>query len=264
MPRDGTFAYSLPPGTDGVTDTTIESSKYNTFVHDVAGEFNSVRPILYGGTGASSAADARAALGVTSGAVQVTNYDSHVFETGSFWSLATATAAPVASKMSGHAVIIEDANTITLDAVDNATGLLWTRHKTGGAWSAWAKQDASDRVLRTGDTMTGPLNITADLTLQRAGAPTTAAIFFGNTGSHYLYHDGATYTFAGGALSVSGAVTAPAFNGPLNGNVNGNVSGSSGSCTGNAASATVAASCSGNAASSSSCSGNAATASYAA
>lgn len=265
MPRDGSGIYTLPPGTKGVPDTTIESSKYNAFADDVASDANAVRPIIAGGTGASTAAGARAQLGVTSGAAQVTNYDSHVFETGSFWSSPTATAAPVASNVSGTAVVLNaDPNYVTLDAVDNSTGLFWTRRKTGGVWSAWVKQDANDKVLKTGDTMTGPLSITADLTLQRAGAPGTGAIFFGNTGSHYLYHDAAKYAFAGGGLDVGGAVTAPSFNGPLNGNASS--ASTAAACSGNAASANVAASCSGNAASATtaaSCSGNAATASYA-
>ena len=257
MPRDGSGIYTLPPGTKGVPDTTIESSKYNAFADDVASDANAVRPIIAGGTGASSAAAARAALGVTSGATQVTNYDSHVFETGSFYSLSTATAAPLATNMSGTAVVLNaDPNYVTLDAVDNATGLLWTRHKTGGVWSAWALHNANDKLPLAGGTLTGPLTVGGDVTAVRSGG-TTGAYFFGNFGK-YLYFDGTTFQLAGGGL------TAPAFNGPLNGNATTATNASNAyACSGNAASANVSASCSGNAASSSSCSGNAASANFA-
>jgi hypothetical protein len=263
MPRDGSGIYTRPPGTNGVPDTTIESSKYNGFVADIETDANTPRPIVAGGTGATSAAQARANLGVTSGAAQVTNYDSHVFETGSFWSSPTATAAPVASNISGTAVVLNaDPNYITLDALDNATGLFWTRRKTGGVWSAWVKQDASDKVAKAGDTMTGPLTVQGDITLWRPGSPNTGALFFtnGGAGGKYCYYNGTAFQFEGGPITVS------AVNGALNGNATtasnaanayacsgnaatANYAANSGACSGNAATATTAASCSGNAAS---------------
>jgi len=63
MPRDGSGIYTTPPGTTAVPDTTIESSKYNGNVADVAADLNAARPIVAGGTGATSAAGALTALG---------------------------------------------------------------------------------------------------------------------------------------------------------------------------------------------------------
>ena len=64
MPRDGaTGIDTTPPGTAGVPDTTIESAKYNANVADVAADLNAARPIVAGGTGATSAAGALTALG---------------------------------------------------------------------------------------------------------------------------------------------------------------------------------------------------------
>jgi hypothetical protein len=63
MPRNGSGVYTLPPGTEGIPDTTIESGKYNSFVGDVQTDFNAPRPIVAGGTGAASAAGALTALG---------------------------------------------------------------------------------------------------------------------------------------------------------------------------------------------------------
>ena len=86
MPRDGSGIYTTPAGTTAVPDTTIESSKYNGNIADVAADLNAARPIVAGGTGATSASAARTNLGAEARGVQVTNYDTHVFEAGSFWS----------------------------------------------------------------------------------------------------------------------------------------------------------------------------------
>ncbi len=62
MPRDGSQIYHRPPGTDGIPDTTIESTKYNINVADVEQDLNLPRPIIAGGTGANNSRDARAAV----------------------------------------------------------------------------------------------------------------------------------------------------------------------------------------------------------
>src|SRR5215831_1689825 len=63
MPRDPSGVYSIPPGTHGITNTTISSSAYNAYVDDVAQDLNIPRPIVAGGTGASTASAALANLG---------------------------------------------------------------------------------------------------------------------------------------------------------------------------------------------------------
>jgi len=63
MPRDGSGVYSTPPGTHGTPNTTILSAAYNNNVDDVAVDLNTPRPIVAGGTGATTAAGAMAALG---------------------------------------------------------------------------------------------------------------------------------------------------------------------------------------------------------
>lgn len=68
MPRVN-GVYELPPGSYGVPDTTIQSNKYNTVLADLAADANSPRPIGAGGTGATSAASARTALGLANAAL---------------------------------------------------------------------------------------------------------------------------------------------------------------------------------------------------
>ena len=55
MPRDGGGVYSAPAGTTATPNTPIESAKYNAFVDDLVQDANTDRPIVAGGTGASTA-----------------------------------------------------------------------------------------------------------------------------------------------------------------------------------------------------------------
>jgi hypothetical protein len=63
MPRDGSGVYSTPAGTHGTPNTTILSAAYNNNVDDVAVDLNTPRPIVAGGTGATTPAGAVTALG---------------------------------------------------------------------------------------------------------------------------------------------------------------------------------------------------------
>jgi hypothetical protein len=150
MPRNGSGVYSIPLGTEGVPDTTIESNKYNAFVLDVQLDLNTPRPIVAGGTGAGDAGTAMAKLGGERMGEVVTNYDSHIFRAGSFYSATTATGSP----FSGHAFSgisyssdvvpvsgIPPNLNVVVEARDltetSEPGTLWVRRKTAGAWGAW-------------------------------------------------------------------------------------------------------------------------------
>lgn len=65
MPRVN-GVYQLPPGSEGVPNTTIQSNKYNTVLSDLASDANAKRPIGAGGTGGSTAVEANDALNTTS------------------------------------------------------------------------------------------------------------------------------------------------------------------------------------------------------
>ena len=79
MPRNVSGIYAIPPGTEGFPDTTIESEKYNDYIHDVEKDLNDPRPIVAGGTGANNADGALANLGGEKSSQTVTNYDTHLF-----------------------------------------------------------------------------------------------------------------------------------------------------------------------------------------
>ena len=64
MPRNGSGVYSLPANSTAVTGETITAAVFNNPITDLAPDMNIDRPVAAGGTGASTAADARGNLGV--------------------------------------------------------------------------------------------------------------------------------------------------------------------------------------------------------
>ena len=165
MPRDGSTIYHKP-FPDVINNTTIESAVYNGFVNDLESDMNNPRPILSGGTGANNARDAMLNLKGEIALQSVTNFDSHPWVTGSFYSAAGATAAPNAvdaftgdyfQNLTGdHATIHARANTGT------PFGRLFIRQKVAGVWGGWFDIDKpldDKKVNRVGDVMTGDLFI---------------------------------------------------------------------------------------------------------
>jgi hypothetical protein len=69
MARNGSGIYSKPAGTTATAGVTIESAKYNAVIDDLVTDANTPRPIVAGGTGASTASAARTALGLGTAAV---------------------------------------------------------------------------------------------------------------------------------------------------------------------------------------------------
>jgi hypothetical protein len=169
MPRDGTNTYNLP-FPDVVAGTTIASPVYNGFTHDIAQDLNTPRPISAGGTGATSADGALTALGGEKAQQLVTNYDSHVWLPGSFYSATTATGEPVNGHAFSGIVYQADSNNIVVEARDSSDGKLYVRRKVAGSWGAWqldvdlsgVSGDIALKVAKAGDTMSGFLTLHAN------------------------------------------------------------------------------------------------------
>jgi len=157
MPRDGGGIYTRPfPPVE--SETTISSAVENGIMADLETDLNAARPIIAGGTGATTVAAARTSLQTERAMQVVTNYDSHVFEAGSFTSSGSSIpGAPAAGTFGGTALVI-DANNIVLLASDvNNTLVRWVRRKVAGAWGTWVDTGGGKYVAKTGDTMTGIL-----------------------------------------------------------------------------------------------------------
>jgi hypothetical protein len=199
MPRVADI-YSRPPGIDAVPNATIESVDYNVNVADVEADLNLPRPIVAGGTGANSASAARDNLDAERAMATVTNYNTQVWENGSFWSDAGATGAPNGSGIFSGTVIVtnNDQNNIFLSArnvLDTATPpRLWVRQKNI-TWGTWKIEGEDQFVNVAGDTMTGQLiaansigavsavSPSGGILVQSSGAGNSAYIAFNRAGA---------------------------------------------------------------------------------
>lgn len=179
MPRSG-GVYTVPAGTDGVAGAVIESAKYNIFVHDVETDLNAKRPVIAGGTGAGTTNEALVNLGGEAAYQTITNFNSAIFAPGSWRADSGAIGGPVAGHAYSGIAYMTDAppspasgvppNTnVILLATDltDSTVNLYMRRKLGGVWQGWVLiapstgggVDISGKVNKSGDTMTGDLNI---------------------------------------------------------------------------------------------------------
>jgi hypothetical protein len=177
MPRIANI-YSVPVGTDGVPDETVDANKYNIFIHDLELDLNAPRPISAGGTGANNAIDAMVALGgEIANQGDVRNFATYPFKTGSFFSSPGAMETPEGATTPStnwwvgicYLPIGGLANDFYLEARWLTNNVKYVRRKSGGVWQSWVRDDQSlldfgnaldaAKVNRAGDTMTGDLNL---------------------------------------------------------------------------------------------------------
>ena len=159
MPRDGSNIYHRPAGTDGIPDYPIESSKYNANVADVEQDLNLPRPIVAGGTGATSADGALTNLSAEKAAQIVTNWDNTVWMAGSYYAATTATGiAPVTGHafagiayVSNATVPITDMVLEATDVTDYANPDQYIRTMAAGVWGPWTRQNPNVSSANLGE-----------------------------------------------------------------------------------------------------------------
>lgn len=87
MAYNGAGVYSLPAGYEAVDNTKIQPSQHNTPLEDLADAQNAARPVVAGGTGATTEDAARVALGFGTGGPAFSCYNT----TGQAFSVSTWT-----------------------------------------------------------------------------------------------------------------------------------------------------------------------------
>lgn len=164
----------------------------------MAVDLNLARPIVAGGTGATNSFDALRNLNGELAGDQVDNYDIHSWQNGSFYSLATATAPPVANHAFVGTVLVYDPDHMVIEARDlndgSSPGTLWVRQMNNGLWGLW------DNAATAGN----------------EGQPSQISDYFlgtrdiGNQLPILVYNgDSLTSGGVGGIPSWTGSVTAP-------------------------------------------------------
>lgn len=173
MPRDGSNIFSPPAGTTATPGTPIESAKYNAFVNDLTADANAARPIVAGGTGATTAAAARTALGVQASSAALT-------------SIAALTTA------ADKGIYTTGANTY---ATFDLTAFARTLLDDGDAAAARTTLGVEDRLVPAGAVMTFAMNSPPSGWLKANGAAvsrTTYAALFAAIGTTFGVGDGST------------------------------------------------------------------------
>jgi hypothetical protein len=118
------------------------------------------RPIVAGGTGATSADGALLSLSAEKFKQVVTNWDTQPTMAGSFYAATTASGtAPVAGHAFAGLIYYANATDFVMEAVDltDAGHITYFRAMNLGVWGAWAAIGTSVYVQKAGDTMTGDL-----------------------------------------------------------------------------------------------------------
>ena len=178
MARDGSGIYSAPAGTTATAGTTIESAKYNAFVNDLVTDANTARPVVAGGTGATTAAGALANLGLTATAAELNILDGATLTTTELNYVDGVTSA-IQTQLNG-----KQASDADLTAISALTG---TGIAVRTADDTWALRT----ITSTGGTVTitNPGGVAGNINLEAATSWTLVS---------------SSNTWTGGSQTISG------------------------------------------------------------
>jgi len=153
MPRNGGGIYSKPAGTTAVPNTVIESVKYNSTIDDIVTDLNAARPISAGGTGSTTASDARTALGISATNTPFTpaGYIASTNTQAAIAGLDTRLSAIAATAGSGTAYTVTSGLTLTDGTVVDGTRIAIRPHAVSGATPTIAVDTMTARAIRRQD-----------------------------------------------------------------------------------------------------------------
>lgn len=96
-----------------------------------------------------------------------------------------------------------DATAATLRSELNAA--ITNERSTSASEAATLTAAVGTKFDKAGGTVTGGVTVTGDITTYRPSSPGTGVVFFGNSGSRYLFYDGTNYNMPGAQLYVNGS-----------------------------------------------------------
>jgi hypothetical protein len=111
MSRNGSGVYSLPAGSTAVDDTIIDPVVFNTLISDLELDANTARPIVAGGTGATTAAAARTNLGATTIGAQLFTSADASFARGFLGATVAGSAMFIAADVAAQRTLLGFAQT---------------------------------------------------------------------------------------------------------------------------------------------------------
>ncbi|MEF0939636.1 hypothetical protein [Rhizobium sp. BR 362] len=205
MPRNGSGVYSLPPGSTFTPNTLIQSSVVNGINTDLATDANTPRPIVAGGTGASTAAGARSALGLATGTfgfIYGLMLSNNAGDTANSIDIAAGTGAEEgvsAPNLMTLAATLTKASNVAW-AVGSGNGSLDTGSIADGVYYVWLIQRSDTNVVDglTSTSPTSPVMPASYDRKRRIGA------FVRASGSiRQFYQDGDNFFYKTSLLSVS-------------------------------------------------------------
>lgn len=218
MPRSGGGVYSLPAGSTITNGDTSDATDINTPLVDIVTDLNAARPVVAGGTGATTASGARTALGVAIG-IDVQAYDAMLAALVALSSAADklpyfdgADSFAMADLTSFARTLLDDADAetarTTLEALKNQTAAVTSTDldtiTTSGVYKIGTGNSNGFTAMAVGDILLH-CNYDANAAIQIGLRRNTTApvIYFRskNTGSFASWYAFATQDYVDAAVS---------------------------------------------------------------